>query len=97
VYDSGTPGAAWLQYHHEMAYLSESIRGIGFCAHKAIEDPNDPNRGATFLSHTVKTTRDILDTEFGQKLKTKRICCLRHMTNEENYTSMDGVYNHWQR
>ena len=97
VYDAGVPKEASLHYHHEMDYLSESIRGLGFCAYKAIEDPNDPLRGATFLSDNVGATNDLLSTATGQKLKEKGMCCIRNMTNKNNYKDMDGVYNHWQR
>jgi hypothetical protein len=33
-----------------MAYVNESVNGIAFCCREAIEDPQNPLRGATFVS-----------------------------------------------
>jgi len=96
VYEIGAPKEAWLHFHHEMAYVNESVNGIAFCCREAIEDPQDPLRGATFVSENFGATDDILATEFGQKLKNKGICYIRCLTNKERYKNMDGVYNHWQ-
>jgi len=97
VYEVGAPKEAWLHYHHEMAYVNESLKNIGFCAERAIEDPQDPLRGATFVSEQIGCTKTLLDTSFGQDLKDKGICYIRCLTNKEAYgDDMDGVYNHWQ-
>jgi len=97
VYEIGAPFAAHLHYHHEMAYVNESIKAIGFCAYRALEDKNDPLRGATFVSEQYGCTDELLGTAFGQKLKEKGICYIRCLTNKTKYgDDMDGVYNHWQ-
>ena len=96
VYEVGAPKEAHLHFHHEMAYVNESVNGIAFCAYKTIEDSEEPLRGATFLSEQFGATKDLLATEFGKKLKDKGICYIRCLTDKNNYSSMDGVYNHWQ-
>jgi len=97
VYEVGAPNAAWLHFHHEMAYVNESVESIGFCAYEAIEDPKEPLRGATFVSEQFGCTRDVLNTEFGQKLKDKGICYIRCLTDKTQFgDDMEGVYNHWQ-
>lgn len=97
VYEVGAPAQAHLHYHHEMAYVNESIKGLGFCCTNAIEDENDPLRGATFISEQKGCTKEVLSTEFGQKLKEKGITYIRCLTDETKYANLDGVYNHWQR
>jgi len=97
VYEVGAPNEAWLHYHHEMAYVNDSVKAIGFLAHEAVEDPNEPLRGSTFVSEQIGCTETVLDTEFGQKLKDKGICYIRCLTDKTQFgDNMDGVYNHWQ-
>ena len=94
VYEVGAPLTAWLHYHHEMAYIGQSTRMLGFLAHKAV-----PLKGATFVSDNLKATDAILATEFGQKLKRLGICYHRNLTDRESFRDRDpiGVYNHWQK
>ena len=49
VYETGVPPEARFHYHHEMEYLRTSYKSISFCCYKAIEDKNDPLRGAMGL------------------------------------------------
>jgi len=98
VYEVGAPSDAWLHYHHEMAYVKESVKALGFCATDVLEPtPEDPLRGASFVSCNMGATKDVLDTEFGQKLKEKGICYVRCLTDQDQYSTMHGIYNHWQR
>merc|ERR1711871_1026440 len=76
VYDTGAPRQANLHYHHEMAYVKESTEWLAFLCEKA---PNDPLKGATFISDNVKVTDDLLSTPFGQKLKEKGLCYIRKL------------------
>eukprot|EP00928_Gymnodinium_smaydae_P054993 TRINITY_DN3866_c0_g2_i1.p1 TRINITY_DN3866_c0_g2~~TRINITY_DN3866_c0_g2_i1.p1 ORF type:complete len:391 (-),score=45.77 TRINITY_DN3866_c0_g2_i1:570-1706(-) len=102
VYDVGAPRQAWLQYHHEMAYVGHSVRNIAFCCKSALSH----GRGSTFVSDGVKATNAILKTEFGQKLKEKGVCYVRKLTDrdaykdamklQDNLNNEEGVYNHWQ-
>jgi hypothetical protein len=94
IYEVGAPLEAWLQYHHEMAYISRSTRVLGFLAHKVT-----PGKGATFVSDNIKATDALLATEFGQKLKELGICYHRNLTDREAFRDRPpiGVYNHWQK
>jgi len=94
VYEVGAPLAAWLHYHHEMAYVGHSTRMLGFLGHKAA-----PGKGATFVSDNLKATDAILATDFGQKLKDLGLCYHRNLTDQEHFRDRDpiGVYNHWQK
>lgn len=94
VYDVGAPLAAWLHYHHEMAYVGTSTTMLAFLCHKSIE-----GRGYTFVSENVGATDAILATDFGQKLKELGICYHRNLTDREAFAGVEevGVYNHWQR
>lgn len=109
VYETGAPASAYLHYHHEMAYVGESIENIAFIAFEAISDPKDPVRGASFLSDQVKATELLLQTTVGQKLKEKGICYIRCLTDKTQMDSMSWkameregktagapIYNHWQ-
>mmetsp|Transcript_45517 Transcript_45517/g.75622 ORF Transcript_45517/g.75622 Transcript_45517/m.75622 type:complete len:422 (+) Transcript_45517:122-1387(+) len=97
VYDTGAPKEAWLHYHHEMAYVGHSPQSLGFCAKAAL--PN--GRGASYVSDQVAATKELLTTEFGQKLKDKGMCYVRRLTDEAHYAqkaqSEFDVYNHWQK
>ena len=94
VYEVGAPLAAWLHYHHEMAYLGASTKMLAFLCSKAL-----PGRGHTYLSDSVAATDAILATEFGQKLKELGVCYHRDMTDREAFIDTEelGVYNHWQK
>jgi len=97
VYDTGAPKEAWIHYHHEMAYIARSPQSLAFMAKSVL--PN--GRGATYVSDQVQATDELLSTEFGQKLKEKKICYVRCLTDEAYYkdTQQDehDVYNHWQK
>lgn len=97
VYDTGAPAQAWIHYHHEMAYIATSPQSLAFMAKSAL--PN--GRGATYVSDQVQVTDALLDTPFGQKLREKKICYVRCLTDERHYahTQQDehDVYNHWQK
>lgn len=94
VYEVGAPLEAWLHYHHEMAYVSESTTRLGFLCHKAL-----PGRGSTFFSDNVRATDAILAMPLGRKLRAKGLCYHRNLTDREHYRGREqvGVYNHWQR
>lgn len=94
VYEVGAPLAAWLHYHHEMAYVSHSTRMLAFLANKVV-----PIKGATFVSDNLQATDAILATEYGQKLKALGVCYHRNLTDREAFRNRDpiGVYNHWQK
>jgi len=103
VYEVGAPGAAYLHYHHEMAYVNESVKSLGFCCTDALEaTAEDPLRGASYVSCNLGATDDVLKTSFGQKLKERGITYIRCLTNQEKFKDVkmvDGggaVYNHWQ-
>jgi len=102
IFDVGAPRQAWLQYHHEMAYVGRSIKNISFCCSAALGG----ERGATFVSDGVRSTDAILKTEFGRKLMEKGLCYVRKLTDRDSYrdapkwkdnvNNEEGVYNHWQ-
>jgi len=97
VYDTGAPKESWIHYHHEMAYVGASPSSIGFCAKTAL--PN--GRGATYVSDQVQATDELLQTDFGRKMKDKGICYTRCLTDEVHYKDQEqsefDVYNHWQK
>lgn len=102
VYDTGAPFTAHLHYHHEMAYVGESVRNVAFCCTKAPK----PGNGASYVSDGVKGTDALLATPFGQKLKKLGVCYVRCLTDREQYSHLEkgwngmdevGVYNHWQQ
>lgn len=96
VYDAGAPNAAYLHYHHEMEYIRQSVRFLGFCAMRVIQvTEEEPHRGHTFVSENLGVTETVLKTSFGQKLKDKGICYIRCLTDREAGTP-PSVYNHWQ-
>ncbi|MBT8102571.1 MAG: TauD/TfdA family dioxygenase [Gammaproteobacteria bacterium] len=94
VYEVGAPLQAWLHYHHEMAYIGQSTKLLGFLCHKAVRD-----KGFTFVSDNLRATEAILATEFGQKLKELGLCYHRNLTDRDAFagTEQIGVYNHWQK
>ncbi len=101
VYEIGAPLAAWLHYHHEMAYVSRSTQVIAFLAQDTLPVPADgsPSRGATFVSDSIAATDHLLTTEFGQKLRELGVCYHRNLTDRDQFVDRTeyGVYNHWQK
>lgn len=102
VYDTGAPGIAHLHYHHEMAYVGESVKQVAFMCTKS------PGRkiGASFVSDGVKSSEKILSTPLGQKLAKLGVCYVRCLTDRKQYEGAEkgwngsdevGVYNHWQQ
>merc|ERR1711976_350180 len=83
VYETGAPLSAYLHYHHEMAYVKESVDRLCFMAVNVPEDPVEPLRGASYLSDNLKVTDYLLTTEMGQKLKKYGICYIRCLTDKE--------------
>lgn len=106
VYEIGAPLSAWLHYHHEMAYVGRSTRVISFLAKDVLPQPqHDPtapsgvSRGATFVSDSVGATDQLLNTDFGRKLKALGVCYHRNLTDRDQFVDRTefGVYNHWQK
>jgi len=98
VYDTGAPKEAWLQYHHEMAYLPYSPSTIGFGCLRSAE-----GKGDTYFSKNDDVTARLLKTEVGKKFKERGICYIRCLTDRDAVESADNefadsrrVYNHWQ-
>lgn len=98
VFDTGAPKEAHLHYHHEMAYVEESTRALGFMALAQ----TSASVGATYVSDAVGSTDALMATELGRKLKEKGITYIRCLTDRETgecddpSNTMSGVYNHWQ-
>ncbi|MGI9601200.1 MAG: TauD/TfdA family dioxygenase [Acidimicrobiales bacterium] len=94
VYEVGAPLAAWLHYHHEMAYVGQSTSKLGFLGHKAL-----PDRGATYVSDNVAATDALLATDFGRKLAERGVCYHRNLSDRDAFVDRleIGVYNHWQK
>jgi len=95
VYEVGAPLAAWLHYHHEMAYVGRSTSAIGFLCNAALP----AGRGRTFVSDSVAATDALLATDFGQRLVERGLCYHRNLTDRDAFVGRveDGVYNHWQQ
>ena len=95
---------AFLHYHHEMAYINDTIKCLGFCATDVLQPkPDDPLRGASYVSCNIRATDDVLKTPFGQKLKEKGVTYIRCLTDKTKYEGNNmvdgvelGIYNHWQ-
>lgn len=94
VYEVGAPLQAWLHYHHEMAYVGNSTKLLGFLCKKSV-----CGKGHTYVSDNIKATEAILETELGQKLKELGLCYHRNLTDREAFEGSEqiGVYNHWQK
>lgn len=94
IYEVGAPLTAWLHYHHEMAYIGQSTRMLGFLCHSTV-----PGRGDTFVSDNLRATDALLETPFGRKLQELGLCYHRDLTDREAFAGKEeiGVYNHWQR
>ncbi len=94
VYEVGAPLETWLHYHHEMAYIGQSTKMLGFLCNKAVA-----GKGYTYVSDNMQATEAILETEFGRKLRDLGICYHRDLTDREAFagTEQIGVYNHWQK
>jgi hypothetical protein len=90
----GVPSVSDVHYHHEMAYIGKSTSKIAF----SIIDVLGNGRGNTYFSDQVAATEELMTTELGEKLKNKRICYLRNLTDKCEYDNDDEstVYNHWQ-
>lgn len=101
VYEIGAPLAAWLHYHHEMAYVGRSTKVISFLAQRTLPVPADgsPSRGATFVSDSIGVTDALLQTELGRKLRDLGVCYHRNLTDRDAFADQVeyGVYNHWQK
>ncbi len=101
VYEIGAPLAAWLHYHHEMAYVGRSTQVIAFLAQHTLPVPTDgsASRGATFVSDSLAVTDALLDTELGRKLRDLGVCYHRNLTDRDAFNGAVeyGVYNHWQK
>ena len=67
IFEVGAPLAALLHYHHEMAYIHETVENLGFVC---LENTN-PAKGHTFMSDNVKATDLIMNTRLDHKLKNK--------------------------
>lgn len=94
VYEVGAPLTAWLHYHHEMAYVGQSTRMLGFLCKSAAA-----GKGYTFVSDNLRATDAILATPLGEKLKRLGLCYHRNLTDRDAFAGTDqvGVYNHWQK
>ena len=97
VYETGAPPDAHIHYHHEMAYVKESMSWIGFCC---INGTPDPMKGATYISNQEKVTDDLMSTDFGKKLAEKGVCYVRKLPDrkyfQDNNLDTSIVYNYWQ-
>jgi hypothetical protein len=97
VYETGAPMPAHVHYHHEMAYVNESCRWLGFMG---LERTNDPMKGASYIAHNKRCTEELLATDFGQKLKEKGVCYVRKLPDlkyfDDNNLDKSIVYNYWQ-
>jgi hypothetical protein len=95
VYDTGVSMESFVHYHHEMAYLEESVELLAFfCNRLSAGVP-----GSTYVSDNVGVTDAIASTSLGQKLKDRGICYIRKLTDAKQFTDKPpiGVYNHWQK
>lgn len=94
IYEVGAPLSAWLHYHHEMAYIGQSTRMLGFLCHKTV-----PVKGDTYVSDNLQATDALMETAFGHKLKDLGLCYHRDLTDRDAFAGTEeiGVYNHWQR
>jgi len=100
VYDTGAPKESNLHYHHEMAYVNQTVTQLGFLAKKATE-----GKGYMYVSSNDLTTDEMMRSPLGHKLREKGICYIRCLTDKEAYKMKNktwngvdeiGVYNHWQ-
>ncbi len=94
VYEVGAPLEAHLHYHHEMAYIGQSTRMLGFLCDSALAEG-----GQTFVSDNLGATDAIMATALGRKLKSLGLCYHRDLTDREAFRGREpiGVYNHWQQ
>jgi len=100
VYDTGAPPSAHLHYHHEQAYIGNSVKNLAFLCEGATE-----GKGWMYVSNNEIATKEIMKLELGQKLREKGICYIRCLTDKQYYAEKSkgwngkdevGVYNHWQ-
>ena len=64
VYDTGAPSCAHLHYHHEQAYVMNSVKNLAFLCDQATE-----NKGWMWVSNNDVATRELMKLELGHKLK----------------------------
>jgi len=100
VYDTGAPAQAHLHYHHEMAYVNQTVTNLAFLAKEATE-----GKGYMYVSNNDMATEEIMRHELGKKLRDKGICYVRCLTDKKAFENKpktwngydeEGVYNHWQ-
>ena len=86
---------SFVHYHHEMAYISKSVRNLSFFCTELSPGVD----GSTYVSDNIAVTNAIQNTELGRKLRQKGICYVRKLTDREQFKSAPpiGVYNHWQK
>jgi hypothetical protein len=99
IYETGAPLAAHIHYHHEMVYVEETVKNLGFvCLNNT-----DINKGHSFIANNNIATDIIYNSEFGQKLKNKGLCYIRKLPDRKFFddnpdkTDPSMVYNYWQR
>jgi len=99
IYETGAPLEAHIHYHHEMAYVEETVKNLGFvCLNNT-----DVNKGHSFIANNNIATDLIAGTEFGEKLKKKGLCYIRKLPDRKYFdenpdkTDPSMVYNFWQR
>ena len=61
VYEIGAPLAAWLHYHHEMAYVSRSSRVISFLAKDVLPMPG-PGDGGVCASCAIRFKKRLTES-----------------------------------
>lgn len=95
VYDTGVSMESFVHYHHEMAYISKSVRNLSFFC----TDLSPGVDGSTYVSDNIAVTNAIQHSELGRKLREKGICYVRKLTDREQFKTAPpiGVYNHWQK
>jgi len=78
-----------------------SFMGIKMPSKESIQNGKSTS-GATYISDTVATTKELLSTELGQKMKSKGVCYVRklpdlaHFRNNPDTTDSRLVFNYWQ-
>jgi hypothetical protein len=78
-----------------------SFMGIKMPSKESIANGKSTS-GATYISDTVATTKELLATPLGQKMKDKGVCYVRklpdlaHFQNNPDTTDSRLVFNYWQ-
>lgn len=99
VYDTGAPLSAHVHYHHELAYVKQSVKSLALFCNKSKWNEETANRGSTYLSNSEAASSSVLKTEFGKKLFEKGILYIRCLTDREYINTAERslpIYNHWQ-